>query len=391
MKSAPTSRMTRGNLGLLRRSGRRFDLRLASGRLRPAAGSAGGAPVCGLDGRGFDLHGAATGASGCRRSHSAASDFGRALRPGSRLGAASAATAVTSSSAAAPCGRSRAGRPCSSSSSGSSISRRSKIAFALPGMSMRIASSVISMILPNTMSPPLTGGRSRGGPCFFSRFFFSRGLGAACSSADLARWAPRRLASSPLLPSGRASAPACRRPHPRRSAPSSCGDGGDASSSRRCAPGGPALARSFATLRARLGGFASLVVLVLVPLCSSARASPRRRESPRRRATRAAAWASPSARTRTASGAGVGSAPAFGVIGRSGSSWRSVVVRKRRGGARERSAIRADFPSRPQPPLAERAMRSGRPARGPRDGSGSRRSAACRRGAASRPAARAPA
>ncbi len=58
------------------------------------------------------------------------------------------------------------GRPVvrSSSSSGSRSSRQSKMAFAFPGMSTKIASSVISMILPNTISPSVTGARSRGAP-----------------------------------------------------------------------------------------------------------------------------------------------------------------------------------------------------------------------------------
>ena len=51
-----------------------------------------------------------------------------------------------------------------------SISRRSKIACALPGMSMRIASSVISMILPKTMSPGVDRRPLARGPLALARF-----------------------------------------------------------------------------------------------------------------------------------------------------------------------------------------------------------------------------
>ena len=61
---------------------------------------------------------------------------------------------------------------------------------------MRMASSVISMIFPKTMSPAFTGGRSRGGPCFFS-FFLSRSLGAAFSSVASGAGAPPAAVSSP--------------------------------------------------------------------------------------------------------------------------------------------------------------------------------------------------
>jgi len=99
-------------------------------------------------------------------------------------------------------------------------SRAGRRSLRLPGMSMMIASGVMSMIFPKTMSPAFTGGRSRGGPCFFS-FFLSRGFGAACSSV------------ASVVPSGDTSSPVPRAaPRLRPRSASSC-DAGGASSSRR--------------------------------------------------------------------------------------------------------------------------------------------------------------
>ena len=167
------------------------------------------------------------------RSPSSARDSRRpAGRPRSSASGAAGSSVVSVAGAGAT--EAARGGGGASSSSGSSISRRSKIAFALPGMSMRIASSVISMILPKTMSPALTGGRSRGGPtCFFFSGLGRRsGRSAVASAAGRAAGRRPRRARRPRPPP-----PACPRPavHRRTRRASSCGAAA-ASSSRRAEP-----------------------------------------------------------------------------------------------------------------------------------------------------------
>ena len=201
MKSAPTSRMTRGTLGSRSGSaaGTSDGTVARSSSSLPAASSA-EAWVTVSTGS-FGASGAASAAGSAAAvdaSAEGASAEGSSAWASPSCGAASASPSVA--------GTEVWGGGGASSSSGMSISRRSKIACALPGMSTKIASSVISRILPKMMSPPLTGGRSRcgGGLRSLRLGLASAFSGATPSAVGVASPFASAAAASPPSPVGAA-------------------------------------------------------------------------------------------------------------------------------------------------------------------------------------------